>query len=269
MKIKCPAKINLFLNVSGIRDFMHELLLINQTISLYDEIELIITNNNSIIIESNDNIPLDDSNSIYKAAKIFKITYNITDGFIFKVKKNIPIESGMGGESTDAAGTLLLLNNYYNLNISQDELSKLGIKIGSDVPYFIYSGFREVTGVGDIVRKPTINNPFNWYIIIKPNFGLNTKEMFNKIDNYPFIKINTNLPYNDFMKVVPEEIIKIKNYLDSINISNHTLSGSGSSYYIALSKRDIFLYKKIKDYFKDYKVFLVRNSSGFSFLDKN
>ena len=263
MKIKCPAKINLFLNVLGIRDSMHELLLINQTINLYDEIELIITNNNSIVIESNDNIPLDHTNSIYKAAKLFRETYNISDGFKFIVKKNIPIESGLGGESTDAAGTLILLNEYYKLNISKKELAKLGIKIGSDVPYFIYSGYMEVTSIGDVVKTPTINNPYKWYILITPDFGLNTGEMFKKIDNYEFKKVPIKLPYNDFMKVVPVSIIDIKNYLDSNNISNHTLSGSGSSYYIALEKRNIFLYKKIKEYYNNYKVILVKNSNNF------
>ena len=61
MKIKCPAKINLFLNVLGLKGSMHELLLINQTVNLYDEIELIITNNNQIVIESKENIPKDET----------------------------------------------------------------------------------------------------------------------------------------------------------------------------------------------------------------
>ena len=141
-----------------------------------------------IEIVSKDNIPLDETNSIYKAAKLFKETYNISDGFIFKVKKRIPIAAGLGGESTDAAGTLLILNEYYKLNKTKEELSKLGIKIGSDIPFFIHSGYKEVTSIGDIINKPSINNPFNWYIIIKPNFGLSTKEMYNKIDNYSLYK---------------------------------------------------------------------------------
>jgi len=269
MKIKCPAKINLFLNVLGIKGSMHKLCLINQTIGLYDELELIITKNNSIIIESNDNIPLDETNSIYKAAKLFKETYNISDGFIFKVKKRIPVAAGLGGESTDAAGTLLILNEYYKLNKTKEELSKLGIKIGSDIPFFIHSGFKKVSSIGDIITNPTIINPFNWYIIIKPNFGLSTKEMYNKIDNYPFEKININkMPYNDFMKVVPKTIIEIKDYLNNNNINNHTLSGSGSAYYIALEKRNIKLYKKINEYFNNYEVKIVKNCNGFIIENK-
>lgn len=264
MKIKCPAKINLFLNVIGIKGSMHELCLVNQTIGIYDEIELIITNDNAIKIESIDDIPLDETNSIYKAAKLFKETYNISDGFLFKVKKNIPIAAGLGGESTDAAGTLILLNNYYKLNKSKEELAKLGIKIGSDIPFFIYSGYKEVLSIGDIIKEPRIKNPFNWYIIIKPDYGLCTKEMYKKIDSYPFKKIDINkMPYNDFMKVVPNSIIDIKNYINSLNISNHTLSGSGSAYYIALDKRNIRLYKQIKDKFKNYNVKIVKNCNGF------
>ncbi len=248
---------------------MHELLLINQTIDLYDEIEMLVTNDNSIVIESDDNIPLDESNSIYKAAKLFKETYNITDGFVFKVKKNIPIESGLGGESTDAAGTILLLDKYYNLNHSTKELAELGFKIGSDVPFFINSGFMEVTSTGDVVSKPSIENPFKWYIIIKPNFGLSTKEMYHKIDSFPFVKKSINeLPYNDFMKVVPDEIIKIRDYLNKLNLSNHTLSGSGSAYYIAFDKKDVLLYERIKEHFNEYKVLLVENCKGF-IIQKN
>ena len=266
MKVKCPAKINLFLNVLGIKDSMHELLLLNQNVSLYDEIELKTTNDNSITIESKDNIPLDETNSIYKAAKLFKDAYNIKDGFIFKVKKKIPIESGLGGESTDAAGTILLLNEYYKLNKSKEELADLGFKIGSDVPFFIHSGFKEVTSTGEVIRKPKISNPYKWYIIIKPDFGLCTKEMYHKIDSYPFIKEDINkMPYNDFMKVVPDDINKIKEYIDSINIKNHSLSGSGSAYYIALDKRNIVLYKKIKEHFKNYQVMIVNNCNGFIF----
>ena len=79
MKIYCPAKINLFLNVLGIdKDTnMHKLFLINQTVDLYDEIELVLTNDNSIVIESNDDIPKDERNSIYKACKLIKDKYNI------------------------------------------------------------------------------------------------------------------------------------------------------------------------------------------------
>lgn len=260
MKILCPAKINLFLNVIGIKNNMHELLLINQTIDLYDEIELIINNSNTIKIESKDNIPLDENNSIYKAAKLIKDKYQIEDGLIFKVKKRIPIEAGLGGESTDAAGTILLLNNYYNLNLNDNEMSKLGIKIGSDVPFFIHSGYKRIKSIGDIIEIPENNNPFKSYIIIKPNFGLSTKEMFNKIDEIEFNKISTKiLPYNDFMKVVPENIIKIKEYLDKNKIKNHTLSGSGSSYYIALKEEDNDLYIKLKNHFKEYQVFKTNN----------
>ena len=264
MKIKCPAKINIFLNIIGIKGSMHELCLVNQNVNLYDEIELTVTKDNSIVIESKDEIPLDETNSIYKAAKMFKEKYNIKDGFIFKVRKRIPIEAGLGGESTDAAGTLLLLNKYYKLNKSKEELSELGIQIGSDIPFFIHSGFKMVSSIGEIVTKPPINNPFKWYIVIKPDFGLCTGKMYKKMDSYPFIKQDLNkLPYNDFMKAVPDSILLIKNYIDSLNIKNHTLSGSGSAYYIALDTRNTRLYKKIKDYFKEYKVMLVRNCDGF------
>jgi len=265
MKVLCPAKINLFLNVLGLTDNnMHRLFLVNQTVDLYDEIDFELNKDDSIVLKSNDDIPLDEKNSVYKAASLFRETYNIKDGFIFDIKKHIPIEAGLGGESTDAAGVLLLLNKYYKLNISVEELSVLGSKIGSDVPFFIHSGFKFVTSTGTIVNEASISNPFNYYIIVKPNYGLSTKEMFHKIDSEEYKEVDIGkLPYNDFMKVVPQSILDIKDYFNSIDLTNHTLSGSGSSYYVALVDKDIELYNKIKDNYKEYKVFLVSNSDGF------
>ena len=243
---------------------MHELELINETIDIYDEIDFSTSDDNKITIISSDDIPLDERNSIYKAAQLFKTTYDIKDGFIFKVKKRIPIEAGLGGESTDAAGTLLLLNEYYKLNIDKDELSKLGIKIGSDVPFFIHSGFKRVSNIGDIITDLDICNKYNNYIIVKPNFGLSTKEMFKKIDDTNFTRVDySKMPYNDFMKVVPQSILDIKDYFNKLGLSNHTLSGSGSSYYVALYNKDSKLYNKIKNHYKEYMVMEASNCDGF------
>ena len=265
MKILCPAKLNLFLNIISKRDNgKHNLKLLNQTVNLYDEISFKKIKENKIIIESESNIPLNSSNSIYKVAELIKNKYNISDGFKFKVKKRIPQESGLGGESTDAAGTIILLNHIYNLKLSKKDMVSISKSIGSDVSYFIYSGFKEVSSEGEIIRKPKFNNKYSYYIVIKPNFGLKTKDMFNKIDKNKFqkIKLSKNL-HNDFLEVVPKSILEIRDYLNSENILNHTLSGSGSSYYIALEKNNIKLYKKVKEHYKIYEIYYVKNSSGF------
>ena len=264
MKILCPAKINLFLNVVGLKGNMHDLVLLNQTVNLYDEIELTVTKVSTITIVSDDDIPLDETNSIYKAAKLFLSTMSISDGISFHVKKRIPVEAGLGGESTDAAGTLLLLNAYYHLNLSIDELCKMGIQIGSDVPFFLHSGFCQVTSIGDEISKPSILNPYQYYVVVKPNFGLSTKDMFQRIDSLPFERVGMeNLPWNDFMKVVPESILSIqKGFLD-LGLSHHTLSGSGSSYYVALKEKDDVLFQQIKSLYPEYQVFLLENCDGF------
>ena len=217
-----------------------------------------------IHIESDDNIPLDDASSIYKAAKLFRDTYHIQDGFLFQVHKNIPIEAGLGGESSDAAGTLLLLNHYYHFNLDIDELCQLGIQIGSDVPFFLHSGFQMVFSIGDMISKPSFANPFHSYIVIKPDFGLSTKDMFHKIDSMKFERKNIeSFPYNDFMKVVPSTIFTIRDYLNDLSLSNHTLSGSGSSYYVALFEDNDSLYEQIQSFFPQYQVFLIHNCNGF------
>jgi len=268
MKIYCPAKINLFLNVLGIdkETNMHKLFLINQTVDLYDEIELLITDNNSITIESSDDIPKDERNSIYKACKLMKDTYKIDRGIKFIVNKHIPIEAGLGGESTDAAGTILLMNKVFDLGLDTNTMSSLGSKIGSDVPFFIHSGFKYVSSTGNEVNNSTFNNPYKYYIIVKPDYGLSTKEMFKKIDDKEVeIISHSKLPYNDFMTVVPESILDIKEYFDSLGLKDHTLSGSGSSYYVALNKKDNKLYNIIKNKYKEYNVYLVKNCDGYKY----
>ena len=155
------------------------------------------------------------------------------------------------------------------MNISKEELSNLGIQIGSDVPFFIHSGFQMVTSIGDQVSKCPIPNPFQYYLVVKPNFGLSTKEMFHEIDFTPFEKKDYHeLPYNDFMKVVPNRILDIQDYFNGLLLDHHTLSGSGSSYYAAFKKKDEELYLKVKEHYPNYQVFLLENCDGFQILEK-
>lgn len=275
MKILCPAKLNLFLNIlSNDQDKkMHRLRLINQTVDLFDELNIYRSGQNAenasnadkeIKIITEANIPTDEKNSVYKAAKLFLEYTNIDSGVVIEITKKIPIESGMGGESTDAAGTLIVLNKIFNTNLTQEELVNLGSKIGSDVPYFIYSGYKKVLGFGEKVENLPTGNPFFRYLIIKPNFGLNTKEMFQKIDALPFIEREySGKLYNDFMKVVPKEIIDLKNFFEDNKILNHSLSGSGSSYFAVVDDKEDDLVELVKNKYPNYQVFVCNNTDGF------
>lgn len=262
IEINCPAKVNLFLNIlNNNKDIgLHDLVLINQTVSLFDEITIyeLTKGDMGIKIISKDNIPLDSTNSAYKACQLFFDYTGIhPNTFIISINKNIPNEAGLGGESTDAAGVLIGLNDYYHTNLSKKELMTLGFKVGSDVPYFIHSGYALVTNYGLNVKRLN-NNPYKYYLLIKPNFGLKTSEMFQDIDKYPFVEqiSRYNNFHNDFEKIMPDELKSLKEYLNQFKEYIHSLSGSGSTYFVA-SKKPISstISNNLRKDFPNYKLY--------------
>lgn len=275
IEIYCPAKINLFLTVGNFNEQkkLHNVNLINQTINLYDKITIEKGyNTKGINIITDSDIPKDHTNSAYQACQRFYEYINKPiEGINIKIDKNIPIMAGLGGESTDAAGVLLGLNKYYQ-KLSKDELISLASKIGSDVPYFINGGYASVQSCGEEVKSINYDNPYKYYLIIKPNFSMNTKEMFQKIDSMTLPKViyKPEIFHNDFMNVMPDELKKLREFLLT-NYENlqHSLSGSGSSYYIA-SKTPILNYikKDILNNFPNYKLYSQESCKGHKILIK-
>lgn len=261
--VSCPAKVNLFLKVGNFNEEkkLHNINLINQTINLYDKIIIKKDHHtkDGINIITNSDIPKDHTNSVYQACqKFYEYINEPIGGINISIDKNIPNMAGLGGESTDAAGVLLGLNKWHK-KLSKDELIFLASQIGSDVPYFITSGYAEVEGCGEKVTSLNRENPYKYYLIIKPNFSMNTKEMFHKLDGIKLSKTiyQPEIFHNDFMNVMPDELKKLREFLLT-NYKNlqHCLSGSGSAYYIA-SKTFILnhIKKDILNNFPDYKLY--------------
>lgn len=182
MLTKAYAKINLSLDVVGKReDGYHLLNMIVQNIELYDEI-ILNKNSTSINLKCNkDFIPIDNRNLAYKAAKLFIEEYQIKGGVDIIIYKNIPIAAGLAGGSSDAAAVLKCMRKIYKLDISDEELMELGLKIGADVPYCIKGGTALCKGIGEII---TPLKPFKGHILVlvKPSFGVSTKEIYSKLD---------------------------------------------------------------------------------------
>ena len=139
IKLKSRAKINLSIDVLGKRlDGYHLVEMIMQTIDLFDRIKIFSLEEDKIIIESNsEDIPLNDSNIVYKAADLIKEQFGIKQGVRIYIEKNIPIAAGMAGGSSNAAAVLVGLNELWNLNLDKNELKDLGLKLGADVPFCI------------------------------------------------------------------------------------------------------------------------------------
>ena len=223
MKIKAYAKINIALDVVGKReDGYHLLRMIMQTVDLYDVIEITKSDCNIKLKCNKPYVPTDERNLAYKAAKLFKETYDIKDGVLIDLTKNIPVSAGMAGGSTDAAGVLKLMNRLFNVNASDEELRTLGLKLGADVPYCISGGTALCEGIGE---KITQLKPFKdkILVIVKPPFGVSTKDVYKAFD---LSKIVFHPRTDDIIKAMENDDIdfvanNMKNLLENVTLRKH------------------------------------------------
>lgn len=242
-----PAKINLSLDIVKKRDDgYHELQMIMQTVSLYDEIN--IKKDEKISLDSNKkNIPLDQKNLAWKAADLFFKYTKISGGCKIYLKKIIPDGAGLGGGSSDAAQVLIALNEMYETNLTDEELQSIGLQIGADVPFFILKGTCLAEGIGE---KLTVieNNTHPYVLIYKPDFSISTKWVYENfcLEKPSCFDINIikdalkkddknmlcNNMYNVLEQVTTEkysEIKTIKSKLINLGAQAALMTGSGSA----------------------------------------
>ncbi|HHD2753390.1 TPA: 4-(cytidine 5'-diphospho)-2-C-methyl-D-erythritol kinase [Clostridium perfringens] len=226
MKMKAYAKINIALDAIGKReDNYHLLRMIMQTVDLYDVIDIEKSNDSSISISCNKHyVPTDERNLAYKAAVLFRENFNIKDGVKISIKKNIPVAAGMAGGSTNAAAVLVIMNKLFNVNASLEELKELGLKIGADVPYCIEGGTALCEGIGEVITplKPFENKIL---VVLKPNFGVSTKEVYtnldiNKIRKHVNIEELIEAMENDDLNYVAKNM---KNVLENVTLKKHSV----------------------------------------------
>lgn len=266
--IRCPAKINLFLNINGLVDNGYHLVtLINQTVSLEDEILLTRGGTGKFTVD-NPNIPTDEQNSVIKALKVFMHHTGANDLFDITLKKRIPTMSGLGGESTDAAGMLIGLNILTGSYLSNNELKRLAIQVGSDVPFFIDGGYKKVTGIGETVENWGSDNPYNNYLIVMPNFSCNTKDMYKRLDQATGgeygSKLYWGLMHNDFEAIADPRIHDIKNLLLENGAFTAGMTGSGSAVVGAFTATPNVPFREIQSIYPNS--FQVTNSRGISII---
>ena len=183
--LKSRAKINLSIDVLGKRqDGYHLVEMIMQTIDLYALIEINEKDNDQITIKStSDEIPLDCNNLVYKAANLIKKTFNINKGVEIHIKKNIPVAAGMAGGSSNAAAVLVGLNKLWNLNLSNQQLEKIGLKLGADVPFCINGGAVLASGIGEELTPIKGLTKDVCILVCKPDLFVSTKEVYECIDS--------------------------------------------------------------------------------------
>ena len=182
MKILSPAKINLFLQVTGKRpDGYHELFSLMCCVDLFDTIMLQFGGDRIAIESSNSQIPLDDTNIAHQAATRFFKSLKITDGLTIRIEKSIPVAAGLGGGSSNAASVLAGLNRHYGLPFSRSELMSMGLGLGADVPFFLFQKPALASGIGEKLEAYQGPLPFR-ILLVNPGIEVHTAEVYQKLN---------------------------------------------------------------------------------------
>ena len=182
MLFKANAKINLALDVLGERpNGYHDVKMIMQSVDLADYLEINPNDENRIIINCDNNeIECNESNLIYKAATKIMDYVGKSFGVTIKLEKNIPIAAGMAGGSTDAAATLVGINEVMGLGLSSKELRDIGVTFGADIPFCIEGGTYLSEGIGEILTKLP-DMPECILLIAKPDINVSTKFVYDNL----------------------------------------------------------------------------------------
>lgn len=260
MKIKAYAKINLALDVLGVRDDgYHELRMIMVPLDFFDDMDI----SYSEQMEYSSNRPyifFDENNTIVKAFNIMKEEFGIKENFKVVLNKMIPTQAGLAGGSTDGATIIKFLNVKYNLQLSDEKIKELCLKIGADVLFNYYSKPALVEGLGDKLTFIDIKDDYH-VLLVKPKRGVSTKECYKKLDMdtcvhpdvdlildklkngediKPYLKNSLEAPAIELCK----GIAKAKRDLEYAGADFTMVTGSGSTVYTI--DRDLFKINQLR-----------------------
>lgn len=181
-RTRAYAKINLGLDVvKRLPDGYHQVKMIMQNIGIYDELTFEKAEHAVTIVTDSIELPTDENNLIYKAARYLFDKYSISSGLRVRLRKNIPIAAGLAGGSADAAATMKGINVLFGLGLSTGELMKDGSAIGADVPYCILGGTALAEGIGEkLTPLPPI--PACYILVVKPEINVSTKYVYEHLN---------------------------------------------------------------------------------------
>lgn len=232
-----PAKINLFLHVTGRRsDGYHTLQTVYQFVDLCDRLQFDVREDNEVHLFSDFNEVPPDQNLVVRAARALQMHSGTRAGTDIRLTKVIPTGGGLGGGSSDAATTLVALNEFWRLGLSIKELAEIGVTVSADVPVFVYGQASWAEGIGDKLTPVAPAEP--WYLIVNPNVQVSTEALFNAAE----LTRNTSpITIRDFMDgrssnvfepVVVTRYPEVRAALDWLRTNNPgrraKMSGTGS-----------------------------------------
>lgn len=235
------AKINLFLDITGKRvDGYHLLETVMQSVDLPDIVTLELTDSEISVSCSDPTVPENDGNICYKAAELFFALLGKSGGASIHIDKRIPHGAGLGGGSADAAAVLRGLNELSGRPFDEETLLGLAVKVGADVPFCMVGGTKLCRGIGELMsdEKPY---PARCFLIVKPDFGCDTKTAYAEYDRLPIPQRerNVNGYYNVFRAIYKnDELNGIVQKLIELGADGAELTGSGSAVFGAFSAED-------------------------------
>lgn len=276
IQVKSYAKINIALNVVGKReDGYHELDMVMLPIELHDSILVNKLGPNAVdnLVRIDDfSISSPEYNSVSVALKKLCDKYNYKERFNIFVHKNVPVQGGLGGGSSDAAFAIRAINKYLNLGASDDDLCDVCKGLGGDAPFFVRCKPSRCQGIGEIITPINLKNDYN-VLIVKPKKGCSTKGIYKisdemKLDVFDMDKVVEALEEGDDDKLLKymgnslekpaistvPEIQEIKDVLKGYGFKIVQMSGSGSSVF-ALSNDKALIKKVYKELEDKYIVF--------------
>jgi 4-diphosphocytidyl-2-C-methyl-D-erythritol kinase len=241
-----PAKLNLFLKITGLRsNGYHEIVSIFVPVALYDSLRISKRKRGLKVHCKGREVPRGSANLIHGAATRFFEDTGIDEGAEIRLTKNIPIASGLGGGSSDAAATLLGLNQLWGKPLKEKGLDAIARSLGADVPFFLLRRPAVARGIGEILR-PIEGFPSFWYVIVTPPIMVSTAWAYSKVKLeltekedldkiYNLIEADTNIPdilSNDLERVTFGKypfLRSIKTSLIELGALGSLMSGSGAS----------------------------------------
>ena len=244
IRVPSPAKLNLFLHITGRRENgYHELQSIFQLIDLFDWLEFTQTNDTAIHIDGLSDVD-QEQNLIYKAIQILKPYAQNISGLNIRIEKNIPMGAGLGGGSSNAATTLIVVNQLWDCGLNTEQLAELGVKLGADVPIFVHGRNAWAEGIGEHLTFIDLDQ--KQYIVLKPDCFISTQLLFSqktltrdtKPTKFCAYQLKPSDFRNDFEPLARSlypEVDEAMQYLDQFGKAK--LTGTGACVFVEITEQ--------------------------------
>jgi 4-diphosphocytidyl-2-C-methyl-D-erythritol kinase len=273
-KWPAPAKLNLMLRIVGQRaDGYHLLQTVFQFIDFCDWITFHAVDDERVSLQKTMPGVAEADDLTVRAANLLKAETGCESGVRIEVEKNLPMGGGLGGGSSDAATTLVVLNELWGLKLSMEKLMELGLSLGADVPVFVYGYSSWAEGVGEKLERISLHE--QWVVVIKPECHVNTKEIFlakNLTRNSKSITIGDFIAgqhQNDCVEVVCQRYQPVKDALVVLSeFSEARLTGTGACVFAQFDSEDeaVNAYESLKNKWQVYLAKGLNESPLFSRL---